>query len=76
VAVEPHLYFLNARKLFQSLFDRLRSAHSDGAAFTFHKTINVNRDGLCSFLFIGRLWEGDCRQDEERKEHGSELYQH
>src|SRR5262245_48397485 len=46
-------------RAFQSLFDRLRSAHSDGAALTLHKTINVNRYCLCSFLLISHLWEGD-----------------
>ena len=35
VAVEPHLYLLNACELFQSPFDRFRSAHSDGNTTSF-----------------------------------------
>ena len=63
VAVEPHLYLLNACELFQSPFDRFRSAHSDGAALTLHKTVNVNRDGLQFFGPTGRL--RDDGADEE-----------
>jgi hypothetical protein len=69
VAVEPHLDFLNACELFQSPFDRLRSAHSDGAAFTLYKAVNANRDGLYSFGSPGSLREDCAGEKDGRQKH-------
>src|SRR5262249_19911995 len=69
VAVEPHLYFLNASELFQSPFDRLRSAHSYGAALTLHKAINADRDGFYSFSSASRLSEDSAGKKDGHQKH-------
>jgi hypothetical protein len=76
VAVEPHLYLLNACELFQSPFDRLRSAHSDGAAFALHKAVNANRDGLYSFGPPGSLREDCAGEKDGRQQHRGEFSYH
>src|SRR5262249_56722224 len=69
VAVEPHLYFLNASELFQSPFDRLRSAHSYGSALTLHKPVNADRDGFYSFTFTRRLREDSAGKKDGHQKH-------
>src|SRR5262245_57787926 len=51
VAVEPHLYLLNACELFQSPFDRFRSAHSDGNTTSFVQAAKpIATEATCAAL--------------------------
>jgi len=64
-----HHDFANSVKLFQSLFDRLRSSHSYRAALALAETVYVDADGLQRFAscrtLLGRL-RGPFGGDEQQ----------
>ncbi len=66
IAVEKHFNFTNSVKLFQSLFDRLRSSHSYRAALTLAESVYVQTHSV-SFLGLDL-----CRLSQSATEHENE----